>query len=94
MVVALAGASFSFPVAKAQLAETVAAAEQAKAELSAGLDEAALRERDPAYVAIDISGEHLAASAAKLAEEYPEIDVYAVCADYSKPIPLPPKALA
>ena len=54
----------------------------------------ALRGQRPAYVAIDISGDHLAASAQQLAAEYPEIDVYAVCADYSHPIALPEQALA
>jgi len=54
----------------------------------------ALRDRNPAYLAIDISGDHLVASAQQLADEYPEIDVYAVCADYSHPIALPREALA
>lgn len=54
----------------------------------------ALRDRNPSYLAIDISGDHLVASAQQLAEEYPDIDVYAVCADYSRPIALPDQALA
>lgn len=41
---------------------------------------------DPAaYVAVDISREHLIASAEMLAEDYPDLDVHAVCADFTKP---------
>ena len=42
-----------------------------------------------AYTAIDISRDHLLASTAALAEEYPAIAVTAVCADYTKPFDLP-----
>jgi dimethylhistidine N-methyltransferase len=42
-----------------------------------------------AYVAIDISKEHLIESASRLAEEYPELEVMAVCADYGQPFRLP-----
>lgn len=45
------------------------------------------------YLAIDISREHLIASAEALAEDYPKIDVFAVCADYSQPLELPAEAL-
>jgi dimethylhistidine N-methyltransferase len=38
-----------------------------------------------AYVAVDISREHLIASAGMLAEDYPNLDVHAVCADFTKP---------
>lgn len=38
-----------------------------------------------AYVAVDISREHLIASAELLAEDYPDLDVHAVCADFTKP---------
>jgi len=38
-----------------------------------------------AYVAVDISREHLIASAEMLAEDYPDLDVHAVCADFTKP---------
>jgi dimethylhistidine N-methyltransferase len=41
------------------------------------------------YVAIDISREHLLQSASDLAVDYPDLEVIAVCADYSKPFPLP-----
>jgi dimethylhistidine N-methyltransferase len=41
------------------------------------------------YVAIDISQEHLLESATELAESYPELEVIAVCADYTQPFPLP-----
>ena len=41
------------------------------------------------YVAIDISKQHLMDSASELAAAYPELEVIAVCADYSKPFPLP-----
>ncbi|MBI1354928.1 MAG: L-histidine N(alpha)-methyltransferase [Acidobacteria bacterium] len=53
----------------------------------------ALAGRDARYVAIDISKQHLLESVAALAEEFPAVAVYAVCADYSKPYPLPPSAL-
>jgi dimethylhistidine N-methyltransferase len=42
-----------------------------------------------AYVAIDISKAHLIESASRLAEEYPELEVMAVCADYGQPFRLP-----
>ena len=41
------------------------------------------------YVAIDISKLHLIESASELAALYPELEVVAVCADYTKPFPLP-----
>ncbi len=41
------------------------------------------------YVAIDISREHLFESASELAEAYSELEVIAVCADYTQPFPLP-----
>ncbi len=45
---------------------------------------------DPAaYVAVDVSREHLKRAAAALASDFPEIEVAAVCADYSAPFPLP-----
>ena len=44
---------------------------------------------DLSYVAIDISREHLLAAAADLAEAREGLEVIAVCADYSKPFPLP-----
>ena len=44
---------------------------------------------DVTYVAIDISREHLLESATELAERYTELEVIAVCADYTQPFPLP-----
>lgn len=43
-----------------------------------------------AYVPIDISREHLRDAAAQLAADFPSVPVIAVCADYTKPFPLPP----
>jgi dimethylhistidine N-methyltransferase len=53
----------------------------------------ALSGHDVRYVAIDISRDHLLESTHALAEELPQVAVYAVCADYSKPYPLPDAAL-
>jgi dimethylhistidine N-methyltransferase len=47
-------------------------------------------DRPAAYVPVDISGEHLREAAAGLAEDFPELPVIAVCADYTGPFPLPP----
>jgi L-histidine Nalpha-methyltransferase len=48
------------------------------------------RLRDPAgYVPIDVSGEHLGCSARALEEEYPDIDVMPLCADFTRPLDLP-----
>ncbi len=45
---------------------------------------------DPvAYVPVDISREHLLASAERLAEAYPDLEVLPVCADYHQPLRLP-----
>jgi dimethylhistidine N-methyltransferase len=45
---------------------------------------------DPAaYIPIDISREHLRASTAALGAERPELEVLAVCADYTRPLTLP-----
>ena len=41
------------------------------------------------YIAIDISKQHLLESAAALSEAYPDLEVIAVCADYTKPFDLP-----
>jgi dimethylhistidine N-methyltransferase len=46
-------------------------------------------ERPAAYVAVDVSREHLRRAAAQLAEDFPELEVAAVCADYSLAFPLP-----
>jgi L-histidine N-alpha-methyltransferase len=47
-------------------------------------------DRPAAYVPVDISREHLRDAAASLAEDFPEIAVVAVCADYTRLFPLPP----
>ncbi len=41
------------------------------------------------YVPIDISKEHLLKSADELRREFPELDIYPVPADYTKPLKLP-----
>ncbi len=41
------------------------------------------------YVAVDISREQLLASAARLADDYPKLEIMAVCADYTRPFDLP-----
>jgi dimethylhistidine N-methyltransferase len=43
-----------------------------------------------AYVPVDISREHLRDAAASLAEDFPALPVVAVCADYTRPFPMPP----
>jgi L-histidine Nalpha-methyltransferase len=46
--------------------------------------------RDPAgYVPIDVSGEYLRNSARALAEEYPDIEILPLCADFTRPLDLP-----
>lgn len=42
-----------------------------------------------AYIPIDISRNHLAASARRLAKEYPSLRIAPLCADYQKPLTLP-----
>src|ERR1700720_1799826 len=46
-------------------------------------------ERPAAYVPVDISREHLRDAAISLAEDFPSVPVIAVCADYTRPFPLP-----
>jgi dimethylhistidine N-methyltransferase len=41
------------------------------------------------YVPVDVSGAHLEKAAAALAAEYPQLAVFAVCADYMSPFRLP-----
>jgi dimethylhistidine N-methyltransferase len=41
-----------------------------------------------AYVAIDISGEQLRSAVAQLAERFPDVRMFAVCADYTQQLPL------
>ncbi len=50
--------------------------------------------RPAAYVPVDISKEHLAASAQAIFDDYPALSVYPVCADYAAPFDLPPPAQA
>ena len=45
-----------------------------------------------AYVAVDISREHLLDAAATLAADYPELEVHAICADFTKPFQVDPPA--
>jgi dimethylhistidine N-methyltransferase len=47
-------------------------------------------EAPAAYVPVDISRDHLREAAAQLAADFPELPVIAVCADYTRPFPLPP----
>src|SRR5437764_8680534 len=45
---------------------------------------------DPvAYVPIDVSGDHLQATALELARDYPHIEILPLCADFTKPFALP-----
>ena len=46
-------------------------------------------DRHAVYLAIDISRDFLIEAANKLSNEFPHIDVYAICADFTKPIKLP-----
>ncbi|ACB80539.1 conserved hypothetical protein [Methylorubrum populi BJ001] len=49
-------------------------------------------EAPAAYLALDISGAYLEAAIARLAPDYPNVAMTPVCADYSKPVRLPPGA--
>jgi L-histidine Nalpha-methyltransferase len=46
-------------------------------------------DRPVAYVPVDISRDHLRDAATSLAEDFPSVPVIAVCADYTRPFPLP-----
>ena len=47
------------------------------------------------YTAVDISRDHLQNSAEALARTFPEIEIAAICADYTRPFEIPPpRALA
>jgi dimethylhistidine N-methyltransferase len=48
-------------------------------------------ERPQRFVPIDISGEHLHASAATLRADYPALEVRPVVADFTRPVALPPR---
>lgn len=43
-----------------------------------------------AYVPVDIAKDHLAATARGVFEDYPQLAVYPLCADYTAPFELPP----
>lgn len=43
-----------------------------------------------AYVPVDISRDFLLSAAQGVADDYPELDIHAVCADYTAPLSLPP----
>jgi dimethylhistidine N-methyltransferase len=46
---------------------------------------------DPAaYVPVDISGDYLESSAAELRKSFPDLPIYAVAADFARPLELPP----
>lgn len=42
-----------------------------------------------AYVPVDISKEHLIETACSLKEDYPDVDILPVCADFTKPFEIP-----
>ena len=46
--------------------------------------------RPAAYVPVDISKDHLAQSARAVYRDYPNLAVYPICADYTRPFELPP----
>jgi dimethylhistidine N-methyltransferase len=46
-------------------------------------------DRPAGYVPVDVSGDHLRAAAAALADDYPELDVAPVAADFTRPFALP-----
>jgi dimethylhistidine N-methyltransferase len=50
----------------------------------------AAADRPAAYVPVDISREHLRDAATSLAEDFRSVPVVAVCADYTRPFPMPP----
>lgn len=47
-------------------------------------------EKPVSYVAVDISREHLLNAAAALAKDYADLEVHALCADFTKPFDVPP----
>ena len=46
-------------------------------------------EKPAAYIAVDVSREHLLRAAMRLAEDFPALEVAAICADYAAAFPLP-----
>lgn len=51
-------------------------------------------DRPTGYIPVDVSGEHLCASAAELTRDYPTLPVLPVCADFTRDVPLPPDRAA
>jgi len=49
--------------------------------------------RDPAYVALDISAEHLAEACGRLQGQFPAVPILGICCDYSQLQELPPHPL-
>jgi L-histidine N-alpha-methyltransferase len=49
--------------------------------------------RDPAYVALDISAEHLAQACGRLQGQFPSVPMLGICCDYSQLQQLPPHPL-
>lgn len=47
-------------------------------------------DRPAAYVAVDISKDHLLAASNMLATDYPDLEVHAICADFVQPFPVSP----
>ncbi len=47
-------------------------------------------DRPAAYVAVDISKEHLLAASSMLATDYPDLEIHAICADFVQPFPVSP----
>jgi dimethylhistidine N-methyltransferase len=47
-------------------------------------------DRPAAYVAVDISREHLLEAARTLATDYPDLEVHAICADFTEPFRVKP----
>lgn len=46
-------------------------------------------DRPASYIAVDISGEHLRQAAEDLAEAYPELEVHAICTDFTQSFEIP-----
>ncbi|HUN51263.1 MAG TPA: L-histidine N(alpha)-methyltransferase [Candidatus Sulfotelmatobacter sp.] len=47
-------------------------------------------DRPQMYVPIDVSRQHLRAAAEALARDYGELEIMAICGDYTRTVPLPP----
>lgn len=51
-------------------------------------------DRPTAFIPIDISRQHLINSAGELAQDFPDLEILPVCADYTQPVDLPVPARA